>query len=241
MSSKINAVTPVKSEYAGEPKLLDIPFARTSSGAGSLHRSSKLRLSATLGPAALMTLGLFTVMASLIATDFQPVEAAESRTIESIVPEKIDELEVKPRPKVELFETVAAPPPPPKYTISKDIVDLPTPVFTGEAPTDFSPGPIEKLETVPVVILDTDATPLRPPVVSYPSTALARGITGECQVVFDVDRQGKPFNIVPDCSDDVFSRAAKKAISRVEFAPKIQEGRARERKNVVYPIVFSLT
>jgi len=207
----------------------------------NFSRSSKVRLSATLGPAALMTFGLFAVMASLIATDFQPVEASEVRIIESIVPEEIDVAETKPRPKFELIETVAAPPPPPQYTISKTVIELEVPILTGKAPTDFSLGPIQKLETQPVALPDTDATPLRPPVVSYPSIALAQGITGECQVTFDVDTRGRPFNIVPNCTDSVFNRAAKKAISRVEFAPKVQEGRARERKNVVYPIVFSLT
>jgi len=206
----------------------------------NFSRSSKVRLSTTLGPAALMTFGLFAVMASLIATDFQPVEASEVRTIQSIVPEKIDEAEITSHEPFKLLETVAAPPPPPQYTISKDDVTLPVPVFTDSVRKDLLVGPIQKLETLPVAIIDTDATPLRPPVVAYPSIAILREIEGECQVVFDVDTRGRPFNIEPNCSDDVFTRAAKKAISRVEFAPKIQQGRASERKNVVYPIVFSL-
>ncbi|HAW53392.1 MAG TPA: energy transducer TonB, partial [Hyphomonas sp.] len=42
------------------------------------------------------------------------------------------------------------------------------------------------------------------------------------------------------CTDSVFKREAERAVSKVEFAPKIIRGKAAERRNVVYPLEFKL-
>ena len=92
----------------------------------------------------------------------------------------------------------------------------------------------------PVAISDRDAQPIRPPVPTYPSRAAERGIEGSCDVRFDVDTRGEPYNVTADCTDRVFKREAERAVSRVEFAPKIIRGQAAERRNVVYPLEFTL-
>ena len=38
----------------------------------------------------------------------------------------------------------------------------------------------------------------------------------------------------------MLKREAERAVSRVEFAPKIIRGQAAERRNVVYPLEFTL-
>ena len=74
----------------------------------------------------------------------------------------------------------------------------------------------------------------------FAAWAAERGIEGSCDVRFDVDTRGKPYNVEADCTDRVFKREAERAVSRVEFAPKIIRGQAAERRNVVYPLQFTL-
>ena len=92
----------------------------------------------------------------------------------------------------------------------------------------------------PVAISDRDAQPIRPPAPSYPQRAAERGTEGSCDVRFDVDTRGRPYNISATCTDSVFKREAERAVSKVEFAPKIIRGKAAERRNVVYPLEFKL-
>ena len=97
-------------------------------------------------------------------------------------------------------------------------------------------------ETAPSVTErgDRDAKPIQPPIINYPTRALERGITGSCEVAFHVDTSGRPYNIDAICTNNLFRREAMRALSRVEFTPKIINGTAVERRNVVYPLVFSL-
>jgi TonB family protein len=87
---------------------------------------------------------------------------------------------------------------------------------------------------------DRDARPIRPPVPSYPQRAQQRGLSGSCDVRFDVDPRGKPYNVAATCTDAVFKTEAERAVSEVEFVPKIVDGKAVERLNVVYPLEFNL-
>ena len=75
---------------------------------------------------------------------------------------------------------------------------------------------------------------------TYPSRAAERGIEGSCEVRFDVDTRGRPYNVQATCTDSIFKREAERAVGRVEFAPKIVRGQAAERRNVVYPLEFTL-
>ena len=55
-----------------------------------------------------------------------------------------------------------------------------------------------------------------------------------------MDTRGRPYNVEASCTDSVFKREAERAVSRVEFAPKIVRGQPAERRNVVYPLEFQL-
>jgi protein TonB len=99
---------------------------------------------------------------------------------------------------------------------------------------------MKSLAIDPVAVSDRDAQPIRPPTPSYPQRAQERGLSGNCDVRFDVDTRGKPYNIAATCSDAVFKSEAERAVSRVEFAPKIVRGKAVERRNVVYPLEFNI-
>jgi protein TonB len=97
--------------------------------------------------------------------------------------------------------------------------------------------PIELVSLVP----DEDVRPISPPVLVYPAKAAQRLIEGTCDVRMDVSPRGEPFNIQPNCSHNVFNSEATRAMSRVQFRPKIYRGQAVERRNVIYPLVFDLS
>ena len=173
----------------------------------------------------------------------KPIELGESefRTLSRITPqEQQSEIRRTQRKQVKRLDTADKPPPPPKLSASKSDVNLPTPQIQGAAPANIEIGNVSSFAMDAVVVSDRDAQPIRPPVVSYPSRAAERGIEGSCEVRFDVDERGKPYNVSAECTDSVFVREAERAVGNVEFAPKIIKGKPARRSNVVYPISFNL-
>ena len=203
--------------------------------------NSFIRVALGVPFAAGIVYGLFIFMGWLISADFDPKDAVETRTIERITPEeRNDEIRTKSRSKPKRLASADKPPPPPKLSASKSDVNLPTPQIQGAAPSAVKFDRVQSLDINPVAISDRDATPIRPPVPTYPSRAAERGTEGECTVSFNVDVRGRPYDVKADCTDSIFRREAVRAVSKVEFAPKIVKGQARERRNVVYPLVFKL-
>nr|WP_321362363.1 TonB family protein [uncultured Hyphomonas sp.] len=184
---------------------------------------------------------LFIVMNQLISVKEVNLEKGEQRVLTAITPQQQDsEVRTRQRSKPKRIDSAKKPPPPPKVSATKSNINLPTPKIEGAAPTDLNLGRMQSLAIDPVAISDRDAQPIRPPVPTYPQRAAERGIEGSCEVRFDVDTRGKPYNIQATCSDNVFKREAERAVGRVEFAPKIVRGKAAERRNVVYPLEFKL-
>jgi len=202
-----------------------------------------LRILVGVPAAAAIVYGLFIFMGQLISAEFEEPDNLEARVIESITPEeRNDDVRAKSRSKPRRLASADKPPPPPKLSTTKADINLPTPQIEGVAPTQVKFDRVQSLDINPVAISDRDATPMiRPPVVTYPSSALSRGTEGECQVSFDVDVRGRPYNVEADCTSNVFRREAVRAVGKVEFAPKIVKGKATERRNVVYPVVFKLS
>lgn len=141
--------------------------------------------------------------------------------------------------RVPPIKSVAKPPPPPKYSAAGGRVDLPTPRIDGAVPVDSLAGKMTPMVLDIPVISDADARPIRKPVPQFPRRAMEQGISGECDVRFNVDARGKPYGIVADCTNDVFKGEAERAVAAVEFAPKIVRGKPAERRNVVYPLEFT--
>ncbi len=203
--------------------------------------SSPIRLAVGIPLAAIVTYVLFTIMRVLIGQEFEEPDLEEARVIERITPQEDDQqINRRARSKPNRLNNADKPPPPPKLSASKQDIDLPTPNIQGQAPTELKFDRMQNLAFDPVAISDRDAQPIRPPVPTYPNRAAERGIEGSCDVRFDVDTRGRPYNVEADCTDNVFRREAVRAVSRVEFAPKIIRGQAAERRNVVYPLEFKL-
>jgi len=201
-----------------------------------------LRIVIGIPIAAIVVLALFTFMYKVIGGYEPPSDAEEPLVLAKITPQQ-NESDVKTRQRAKPRKLASAdkPPPPPQFTASKSDINLPTPQIKGAAPTNLKIERVQSLAIDPVAISDRDAQPIRPPIVNYPDRAAQRGTEGSCDVKFDVDTRGKPKNIVATCTDSVFKREAEKAVSKVEFAPKIIRGKAAERRNVVYPIEFNLS
>jgi protein TonB len=191
--------------------------------------------------AAIVVFALFTFMYKMINQDFEQPEDVEQRVLERITPSEEDtEVRTRARNKPRRIDSADKPPPPPKMSATRSDIDLPTPNIQGSAPTEINVERMDSLAIDPVAISDRDAQPIRPPVPTYPQRAAERGTEGSCDVRFDVDTRGRPYNVEATCTDRVFKREAERAVNRVEFAPKIVRGQPAERRNVVYPLEFQL-
>ena len=206
-----------------------------------MFNSPFLRLVVAFAIAVPIVYLLFILMSSLINVTEIRVDKGEQRVLSAITPQQQDsEIRTRQRSKPRRLDSAAKPPPPPKVSGTKSQINLPTPRIAGAAPTELNLGRMQSLAIDPVAISDRDAQPIRPPTPSFPQRAAERGIEGTCDVRFDVDTRGRPYNVQAACSNDMFTREAERAVSRVEFAPKIIRGKAAERKNVVYPLEFKL-
>lgn len=85
---------------------------------------------------------------------------------------------------------------------------------------------------------DRDAQPIKPPTPVFPMLAAYFGISGRCDVRFNVDARGYSRHIKAFCSHQVFCKSAADAVASVVFEPKVQDGRRVPRLNVVYPLWY---
>jgi len=207
-----------------------------------MFANSPIRLAIGIPVAAIITYALFMLMSWLIGSDYEPPKEGEERVIERITPQDEDQqINRRSRSKPRKLNSADKPPPPPKLSTTKSQIDLPTPSIQGSAPTELKFDRLQSMAIDPVAISDRDAQPIRPPVPTYPNRAAERGTEGTCDVRFDVDVRGRPYNVQATCSDNVFKREAVRAVNKVEFAPKIVRGKPVERRNVVYPLEFKLS
>lgn len=208
---------------------------------GVFGGSKMSRLLTTALPAAALTTGLFVSMKLMLDEETVPMASEkQARVLKIDIATKEDPPEIRTR-EIKRIEPTTAPPPPAKLTMTKADITLEPVRLTGAAPKAVKFNPLDQLALQPVAIDERDAQPIRPPVPDYPIRALDRGLEGLCEVRFDVDAKGKPYNINPVCSHQIFESAAKRAVSKSEFLPRIVRGQAIERRNVVYPLEFKIT
>ncbi|MCF6328872.1 MAG: energy transducer TonB [Henriciella sp.] len=203
-------------------------------------RGVAVRLMQCVIPAAIITTGLFLGMQALIKGNNYEPPVSSPRIIEGF--------------------TVKFEGPPTIYRDSRVIL-LPDAVAPPAAPPPLKAGasinfePIQMIGAVPDIaeidrmlpitlpttgLGNREARPIRAPIVTYPEAAARKGIQGTCDVRMDVTPQGRPYNVVATCTSQVFVKEAERAVSRVEFLPKISNGEALRRQNVIYPLDFKL-
>ncbi|MDJ0920628.1 MAG: TonB family protein [Henriciella sp.] len=204
-------------------------------------RADRFRFVAVGLPAAAATLGLFWAMQKAIQVDQVSLPTAEAhRLVRIALPEIRDTAPNHSREPARLLEA-NQPPPPPKYSARKSVDTTPTQPIEWTAPEPDFTRSFANFVPEPIVISERRAEPIAPPVVTYPNTAITRGLEGDCEVTFDVSAKGQPFNVQPVCTHSVFEREAKRAIQNVSFMPRIRRGQAVERRGVVYPLEFRLS
>lgn len=205
------------------------------------RRGGIRRSLAALLPAAIITAGLYLAMDRMIVVEEVQLATAPDRVLTTITPQ-IEEPGAKPpvRTPPEIIDAVK-PPPPPKLGIQRSDIDLPVVTLTGSPPMGLGFTGLQPISYPPAAIGNRDLVVIRPPVPAYPTGAASRGLEGSCEVRFDVDSRGRPYNVNAVCSDEVFRRSAERAVARAEFAPRIVDDQAVERRNVVYPLAFNLS
>ena len=187
--------------------------------------------------AALVVVGLFMLMISLISAEFEAQERSENASFElNPVIEDIETL--KRETRVERVQQVQTPPPPPQ--IERAQADKPTERIAsleGAVP-DFEAPKIDRSE-FKIAVSDRDAQPLvRIPGQMPPNAEKS----GHCTVRFDVSPDGQPFNVQTTfCTQSIFKRPTIKSVERWKYQPKIENGVAVSRTGVENRVTYRLT
>lgn len=187
--------------------------------------------------AALVTIGLFILMMTLIAEEFKPQEKLATASFD-INPTVEDIKVIKRDTKVKQVKKVVTPPPPP--TIERQQAAKPQERIAsleGAIP-DFEAPKIDR-KNFKIAVSDRDAQPLvRIPPIMPPRAEKS----GHCRVKFDVSPEGAPFNVTTTfCTQRLFERATIKSVQRWKYNPKIVDGRAVVRNGVENKVTYRLT
>ena len=187
--------------------------------------------------AALVTVGLFVLMMTLIAEEFKPQEKLATASFD-INPTVEDIKVIKRDTKVKQVKKVVTPPPPP--TIERQQAAKPQERIAsleGAIP-DFEAPKIDR-KNFKIAVSDRDAQPLvRIPPIMPPRAEKS----GHCRVKFDVSPEGAPFNVMTTfCTQRLFERATIKSVQRWKYNTKIVDGRAVARNGVENKVTYRLT
>ena len=190
-------------------------------------------LSASAGFGIIITTGLFILMYSLIAM--------KSPIIEDVKYDKFNVV-MDPREKIEdrrkeITEKPIDPQPQPGMPEIKQNFDNP-----GEfAVAIVAPTNIEGLKIDPVSGSGT-AMPFYQVAPRYPRRAVARGIEGFVDLVFDISPTGKTENIrvIYAQPKGSFENESKRTLARWKYKPAMDDGVAQAQKNQKTRITFKL-
>jgi len=196
------------------------------------------RLSMAMLLAGPLVYGIFLLASWLIQVDEVVLAARPDRPLTTVTPR--ENVPVKPAIRTQPVLSLAAPPPPLPTTSVKTAGDSPNFSFA-------RPDAVIELGSFmpPAVTVTTlagrDIQVVRAPAPVIPGAAISRGISGSCDVVFDVDTRGRPFNLTAQCTDNIFRAEAIRAVSKAEFLPKVsRNGVAVEQRGAIYPIAFEV-
>jgi murein DD-endopeptidase MepM/ murein hydrolase activator NlpD len=92
------------------------------------------------------------------------------------------------------------------------------------------------------VVFDTGSMPyaVSPPAPYYPAEAVEKGLSGSCEVLFDLGPDGIPKNMAAACSDPVFEDSAAE-LKGARFAPiNGPDGKPAEVKGLTYPLEYCI-
>jgi len=187
--------------------------------------------------AALVTIGLFVLMMTLIAEEFKPQEKVATASFE-INPTVEDIKVIKRETKVDKVRKVVTPPPPPQIERQQAAKPQERIASLEGAIPEFEAPKIDK-QNFKIAVSDRDAQPLvRIPPIMPPRAEKS----GHCRVRFDVSPEGAPFNVSATyCTQSLFQRATIKSVQKWKYNPKIVDGRAVARTGVENKVTYRLT
>ena len=191
---------------------------------------------------AAITFGLFYLMQSLIARSGNLGYERQKRTVFDFVRLKKEErVERKKRDKPRKVKR-KEPPPPAQMPVSKlskapvkQALQVNAPPFRPQVAMAGNP-------VLGGSGSDSDIVPLVRPLHRYPSRAQARGIQGWVHLRFDVTAEGTTSNIIVLDADPegTFDRAAKKAVGKYKYKPRIENGVPVNRPGVEVVLSFEM-
>ncbi len=189
--------------------------------------------------AIVVTFGLFYLMQALILGEGGELGETTGSLIEFVRLKKESELETKKRKMPEKKEP-EEPPPPPDLSMSRSQMpdqDLGEMAFAFDIGVDITGGP-----DLGVAGSDTDVVPIVRVNPQYPLRASERGIEGWVEVQFTISRTGtvKDPVVLNAKPQNMFNRAALRAIRKWKYNPKIEDGEPIERPGVKVRLTFQL-
>ena len=197
--------------------------------------SNLIRLIAGVPGTLIVTTLLFLLLASVISRQ-KDVELSEDRSVQINVTRQLQDSQVQSDQNFERPTLDQPPPPPPTVT---------DPSFRPSMNVEI--GSLPDMSNVDVDIgtgfnPDRDAQPLVRIPPQYPQRCMSRADDREAVVVeFDVTPEGTVVNTrVLESSNSCFNRAARRAVERWRYNPKIVDDTAQPRFGVRHVIEFAL-
>lgn len=200
-----------------------------------------IRRSAIAASAATLTITLFAGMSELVKVEKLDMKQTELRTLDRVVLNDENSLTVErqARKRPEMIATVTPPPRPPLQKVSSPTMFVHL-VVVGESVERIPRGRLKSAVPAKISFERRKAFPVRQPLPAYPPRAASRGLEGYCEISFDLDPRGKPYNLEALCSDPMFRNSSIKAVRSAEFAARIVDGKPIGQEGLVYPITFKL-
>jgi len=193
------------------------------------------RYASAVSSGTLMTFGLLFVMQLLIT--LQPSAQAEPRPHYELMPFRIPpDTPVKTIdqiPPIEKLTKTELPPARPVESSNSGTIGVRMPTPT--APHGGTQAPGFSLYNDGPLVSVVRVAPV------YPARALSQGLEGTVVVKFDVDSDGRVFNVVVvESSHRVFEKAAIQAAERFKFKPRVIDGVALETAGIQNLFRFTL-
>lgn len=200
---------------------------------------NRLRLPFALLLALLVTLGLFRLMYQLINVKGKLENVAAVKPIEFVRLKRDTETETKKR-EVPDRAPPEKEPPPPELDFSKDLrpssdAEVFVPSFDGKAELGGGGG-LGGLASA-----DSDVVPLVRVRPQYPARAARLGIEGWVEVQFTITTAGtvKDPRVVAYHPSTIFNKAVLRAVRRWKYNPRMEDGKAVERRGVIVRLTFA--
>lgn len=199
------------------------------------------RLIAGLALGAFVTVGLLWTMQYLIATADRSLDEEVSGSVVDFVRLKRDEVINRKSLKPEKPPLPKAPPPQPPQPKLDNVDPQVEKMDIGEV--DINPEVELSAEGFSLDASEGDYLPIIKVAPIYPRRAASRGIEGYVILEFTVTRKGtvKDVKIIESKPrSSIFHRAAKRAVLKFKYKPRVSEGKTVEVKGVRNLIRFEL-